>query len=517
MKRFNSIRWRLQLWYGLILVLVLSGLGTAAFELERGKLYRQVDQGLMRRANAAANSVHGPGGRPRRPGPGEEPGPRPLPEDAGQPAEGPPDRPPFADNSLAVRLHDPSLFDSADPNGFYYVLFGRDGRVVDRSTNAPAGAVLTPEQLSLLAVNAGDFQGRPDRGDHLPPGPGERFGRAPTNNPAPWTRETYRELVRDIPPGGAILVGRSIKGEVADLRWTGLELAGIGGVILLIGLAGGGWLVTRAIRPVEAISVAAQQISAGDLSQRINVAETESELGQLASVLNSTFARLEAAFVRQRQFTADAAHELRTPVTVILTQTQLALSRDRSAEDYRQTLEACQRSAQRMRRLIESLLELARYDAGQESLQRAPFDLAPMVAECVELVRPLAEEKSVTLAVQLVPLQVTGDAERLSQVVMNLLTNAIQYNRPAGEVRIVIAPEPGRAVVTVTDTGRGIAPEDLPRVFERFYRADKSRTGGANSGLGLSICQAIVEAHGGTLEAASEPGAGSTFTLRLPA
>ena len=331
------------------------------------------------------------------------------------------------------------------------------------------------------------------------------------------TRGTFRESEMFLPfPGERILVGRNIKPELAELHVIGFQLAGIGGIILLIGLAGGWWFVTQAIKPVEIISATAARISGGDLSQRINVSETESELGRLAAVLNSTFARLETAFAQQKQFAADAAHELRTPVSVILTQTQLSLNRERTAEDYKQTVIACQRAAQRMRRLIESLLELARYDAGQEVLKRLPVDLAGTVNESVDLVKTLADERGVTVSAEVSPLEMTGDSERLGQVVMNLLTNAIQYNRPGGTVQVTLTREGDLALLTVADTGQGIAPEDLPRVFERFYRADQSRTGSGNSGLGLSICKAIVEAHGGTLDAASEPGTGSTFTLRLP-
>ena len=239
-------------------------------------------------------------------------------------------------------------------------------------------------------------------------------------------------------------------------------------------------------------------------------------MGQLAAVLNSTFARLEAAFAQQKQFASDAAHELRTPVTVILTQTQMALARERDAADYKQAVEACQRAAQRMRRLIESLLELARFDAGQEVLKRMDFDFGKTVSDSVELVQTLAEEKSVKIISVVSPLEISGDPERLAQVVTNLLTNAIQYNRPDGEVRVELRLENGLAVLKISDTGQGIAPEDLPRVFERFYRADKSRTGAGNVGLGLSICKAIVEAHGGTIEVASEPNVGTTFTVRLP-
>ena len=314
-----------------------------------------------------------------------------------------------------------------------------------------------------------------------------------------------------------IEVGCSITTELDDLRADALMLTLIGGVILLVGLTGGWWFVGRALRPVSEISATAVKISAGDLSQRINVAEAESELGQLAAVLNSTFARLETAFAQQKQFATDAAHELRTPVSVILTQTQTALNRERDAESYKQTVEACQRAAQRMRKLIGSLLELARFDAGQEVLKQLRFNFSKTISDSVEMVQTLAGERNVKIVSEIAPLEITGDSERLAQVVTNLLTNAIQYNQSGGEVRLNLAVQNGLAVLEIADTGQGIAPEDLPRVFERFYRADQSRTGGGSAGLGLSICKAIVEAHGGTIEVASEVGKGSTFTVRLPA
>jgi heavy metal sensor kinase len=289
----------------------------------------------------------------------------------------------------------------------------------------------------------------------------------------------------------------------------------VGSLVLLIGLAGGWWLVSRAIRPIENISAAAVKISAGDLSQRINVAEAESELGRLAAVLNSTFARLDAAFAQQKQFASDAAHELRTPVSVMLTQTQTALNRGRTAPEYRETVEACQRAAQRMRKLIGALLELARLDVGQEQMKRLRFDFSRTVADCVDLVKPLAKASGIKIFTELSPLEITGDAERLAQVATNLLTNAIQYNNPNGEVRVKVASHGGLATLTVSDTGNGISRDDLPHIFKRFYRCDKSRTGG-NTGLGLAISKAIVEAHGGTIEVSSEEDDGTTFTVRLP-
>ena len=286
--------------------------------------------------------------------------------------------------------------------------------------------------------------------------------------------------------------------------------------MLSVGLFVGWFISTRALRPISEISTTATKISAGDLSQRINVAEAESELGQLAAVLNSTFARLETAFAQQKQFASDAAHELRTPVTIMLTQTQTALNRERDAESYKQTVEACQRAAQRMRRLIESLLELARFDAGQEVLKRMHLDFSKTLSDSIEMVQALADERNVKIISEISPLEITGDAERLAQVVTNLLTNALQYNRPGGEVCVKLNVQNGLAVLEVADTGQGIAPENLARVFERFYRADSSRTGAGNAGLGLSICQAIIEAHGGSIAVTSKPGSGTTFTVRLP-
>jgi len=294
-------------------------------------------------------------------------------------------------------------------------------------------------------------------------------------------------------------------------------LTGVGGAVLLLGLAGGWWSATRAIRPIEDISAIAVKIAAGDLSHRINVAETDSELGKLASVLNSTFARLEAAFAQQARFTSDAAHELRTPVSVVRTQTQMTLNRDRSAAEYKQTVEACQRAAQRMRRLIESLLELARLDAGQETMKRMRFDVTQVVRDCAELIRPLADERHVKIHFDSPKLDCEGDPERIAQVITNLLTNAINYNREQGEVRVAIERKDGASVLTVSDSGQGITPEDLPHIFDRFYRGDTSRTNSSgSSGLGLAITKAIVEAHGGTIEVSSEVGKGTTFTVRLP-
>jgi heavy metal sensor kinase len=481
----KSIKWRLQIWYGLILVVVLAGFGFTAYRLERNQLFSRIDNELHWRAGALVNALRRP--PPRGPEGNGQPGqpfdrpPRDQFSDDGPPGQNP--RPP---REFHLPPESVGLFGTNDLNDFYFRIKMHNGPEIARSTNVPKLA--SELDMDWFAAQ--------------PPFPGIIEG-------------DLREILQVLPSNEEILVGCSIAPELKELRLTALKLAGVGGIILFFGLTGGWWFVSRAIKPIDDISSAAVKISAGDLSQRINVAEAESELGKLAAVLNSTFARLDAAFAQQKQFASDAAHELRTPVAVVLTQTQTALNRERTAPEYRETIAACQRAAQRMRKLIGALLELARLDAGQEQMKRLRFDFSGTVADGVELVKPLAEERGVTIFTELSPLEITGDAERLAQVATNLLTNAIQYNKPVGEVRVTLASQGGLAVLTVSDTGPGIPAEDLPHVFKRFYRGDKSRTGG-NAGLGLAISKAIVEAHGGAIEVSSMENVGTTFTVRLP-
>jgi heavy metal sensor kinase len=494
MKIFKSIKWRLQIWYGLILVAVLAALGFTAYHLQRDLLMGRIDSELQRRFGAITDALHGHGHGPGRGRPPfDRPPPGQMPNDAPPPDQMPGDFLPPEDRA-PHEFHLPpqadALFDPREIHQFYYYILDRENKEIGRSTNS--GPPLTSVTTKILGAQ------------NTPPD-------LSSGRPTPH----YQVVGHILPSGETVWIGCSIAPEIEILSATALKLTIVSGVILFFGLAGGWWISSRAIRPVENISATAVKISAGDLSQRIDSAETESELGQLAAVLNSTFARLESAFAQQKQFASDAAHELRTPVSVILTQTQAALIRDRDAGEYRQTVEACQRAALRMKKLIGALLELARLDAGQEQMKRLRFDFSRTVTDSVDLVRPLADARGIKISTELSPLEIEGDAERLGQVVINLLTNAIQYNRDRGEVRAALKSENGMALLAVSDTGPGIPAEDLPRVFERFYRADQSRSSG-NAGLGLAICQAIVAGHGGNIDVASDK-TGTTFTIRLPA
>jgi signal transduction histidine kinase len=476
----KSIRLRLLLWLAFLFVCILTGFGVTAYQFQRITRLREIDDEFEQRVAALSADARKSlplDSLPDAPPPAEDSGHR-LPSEPGVPEVNPRGR------TIHLSVETQRLIDEWDTNGFYFAFWSQDGDLLKKSVNAPAGLKL-PEHLlpdTVFRVRA--------RGD-------------------------FREAFHFTEMGECALVGRNIAADLAAMHRFALLLAAVGAAVLALGLGGSGWLVSRALRPVEKISDAARRIAGGKLSERINVAETDSELGQLANTLNSTFARLDTAFARQRQFTAVAAHELRTPVSVMLTHTQNGMAGGCVNEEHREAFEACLRAAQRMRRLIETLLALSRLDAGQETVRRIPFDLSRTARDCVDLVRPLADERGVKMFTEFSPLEIFGDSERLAQVVTNLLANAIQYNKPNGEVRVKLERQNNLAELAVSDNGTGIPAEDLPRIFERFYRADKSRsTGGL--GLGLAISKAIVEAHGGTIEVSSNVDAGTTFTVRLP-
>lgn len=508
----KSIKWQLQIWYGLSLLLVLAGFGFTAFQLERTRTLRKIDGDLQRRADVLLPVLRRspredrPFPPPRFDGPSEDELPARRPN-------GPP-----RDFKLPAQVE--ALFDTSDTNGFYYICIWRDGQEFARSDNAPVGNrnLETPDAKNRLPQPESPLDRDDDLSESNQPRGNERVqpGRI-AQVPAPVMRGSWREVRVVTPPGEQIIVGRNIAPELKEFRLLAARLSLVGGGILVLGVAVGWGLTRRALRPIADISRTAEGIAGGDLSQRINSSETQSELGQLVAVLNSTFARLDAAFAQQKQFTSDAAHELRTPVSVLLTQTQSTLNKERSPAEYRETLEACQRAAQRMRRLIESLLELARFDAGQESLQRMRFDLMNPARDCVEMLQPLAAERQIKIRTQLLPAACLGDAERVAQVITNLLTNALNYTQVGGEVEITTKAENGAALLIVSDNGPGISAEHLPHIFDRFYRVDSARTSSqGRSGLGLAISKAIITAHGGGIEVSSKTGAGSVFTVRLP-
>ncbi len=306
-----------------------------------------------------------------------------------------------------------------------------------------------------------------------------------------------------------------------DMRETlrGLQLILLIGVPSAIVLAsvGGWWLASRALSPIDGITRAAQQITAQDLSRRLNADLPDDEVGRLARTFDGMIARLDASFQRQRQFTADASHELRTPLTAIRGQIDVALERPRVPAEYQRVLTAVHAQVDRMTRLSADLLMLARADAGSMPLHTEQVGIRQLVEGAAEQVRPLANEKNLALRVEPAPdATISADPDMLLQLLINLLDNAIKYTE-RGSVAIDWQVRTGSLSILVSDTGAGIPPEHRERVFERFHRVDMGRArqdGG--TGLGLAICRSIVEAHGGTIAVESSE-AGSTFIVTLPA
>jgi heavy metal sensor kinase len=322
------------------------------------------------------------------------------------------------------------------------------------------------------------------------------------------------------PPGiqpAALVIARSTK--QIDQALAGLVRTLIIAVPLALALAaaGGIFLARRALKPVDKIAQTAREIGESDLSQRINV-NTKDELGRLAATLNEMIGRLEKAFQRQKQFTSDASHELRTPLAVIEAESTLALQKERPSSDYQQSLEIISQESRQMSSLIDQLLTLARADAGKEQWNFTEVNLGKLISNLSTDVEILCQEKGLSFQLgQTQDLVVKGDEARLRELFMNLLDNAIIYTPSPGTVSVSLRREEQMAIVAITDTGVGIPAEDIPFIFERFYRVDKSRSRAeGGSGLGLAICRHIAEAHSGKIEVESQVGVGSTFSVWLP-
>jgi heavy metal sensor kinase len=331
----------------------------------------------------------------------------------------------------------------------------------------------------------------------------------------------FRVLSGDEELGGSRVLLRVTRSEEPmreKLRQLFLVL-GLGIPAALGAAAFGGYaLARRALRPVQEMATQARSITAERLGQRLPVSSPDDELGLLAIVFNETLARLEKSFDQLRRFTADVSHELRTPLTAIRSVGEVGLREERDAKAYREVIGSMLEEADRLTRLVDTLLSLARADSGHVKLAREPVDIAEMAREAVGYLSPLAEEKQQTLSVEAgAPIPATIDRLVIRQAVVNLIDNAIKYS-PAGSAICVRARHSdSEAILEVLDSGPGIAPEHRERVFDRFYRIDKARSNDlGGSGLGLALARWAVEAHDGRIELESELGKGSTFRIVLP-
>lgn len=294
-------------------------------------------------------------------------------------------------------------------------------------------------------------------------------------------------------------------------------------VAAALSVFGGRTVARGSLAPVVKMTKAARQINAKRLSARVPLAETNDELDALAQTLNEMLDRVEQSFRQIQQFTADAAHELRTPLTALRGTAEHALAQPRSEEQLRAVIEKSLEYYRLLGRVTDDLLLLARLDAGQEPLKFEPFSLTKAVEDVVDLYRPLAAENEIEMIHKLQngPVFVMGDSGKLRRVLNNLLDNSIKYMGGNGKIEITLDQQDGMVSLMVSDTGPGISPEDLPHVFERFYRGDRSRNTSTDApkrsaGLGLAICQSIVNAHCGEIVIGCEPGEGTAAIVRLP-
>jgi two-component system OmpR family sensor kinase len=293
-------------------------------------------------------------------------------------------------------------------------------------------------------------------------------------------------------------------------------------ILILAGI--GGWFLARkSLMPVIAMAECAQRISAENLDQRLPVTNTHDEFGRLAAAFNELLARLNNSFARQRQFMADASHELRTPLSVIRTASAVLLEReDRSNEEYREALGIVEEQSRRLTRVVENMFTLARSDAGNPDLHVTRFYLDELLLEIARAAAVLAAPKNIRLDVGRLPeAQFQGDEDLLRQMIWNLVENAIKFTPQGGRIRVGLELVDSQYVITVTDSGSGIAAIAQPHIFDRFYRADpaRSRVGGGDdggAGLGLPIARCIAEAHRGHLELRKSDHSGSTFAVALP-
>lgn len=289
-------------------------------------------------------------------------------------------------------------------------------------------------------------------------------------------------------------------------------------LVILAAATFGGWMVTGlALKPVRSMAASAKNIGNGNIEERLPVPDSDDELAELAQTFNGMIERLDGSSRQIKRFTADASHELRTPLTIMKGEIEVALRKARSAEEWQTTMGSFLDEVNHMSTIVEDLLSLARIDSGELTMQKQIIELDEIVHEAVRKLRKMADAGKCNLIIQSVPgIVVAGDPKKIGLLVSNLLENAIKYSVSGGNVVVTVMEEKDEITLSVRDNGVGIAPEDLPRIFERFYRGKNSRvTRKRGTGLGLSICQFIAQAHGAQIQVESIEGRGSVFTVRF--
>lgn len=460
MKRL-SIGVRLTLWYLAIFALAQTLFGAGMWLILRNNLFDLVDDGLEAQVDDLKNFLQSQ----------------------------PKDRP------IAKVQEEVNETYTIEHPGDYLAVYADDNQLIYRSAflQAHQSALLPPDQVKRPIV-------RSRRIDHRP----------------------FRFLFQKLEVNGHVYtveMGGPADDAVETLHDFRSYLLMFAPLLLLVAAGGGYWLSRRALSPVDALVRTARQVSGTNLGSRLQKLETGDELQRLSDGLNEMLDRIEAAFQRITQFTADASHELRTPVSLIRTEAELALRRSRGEAEYKESLRHILLEAERTTALIEQLLAMARADSARETLHLEPVDLRQTLRSVVDGWQQVATIRNLQFSANLdaPDFSVMGDETLLRRLADILLDNAFKYTPSPGSVHLSLEPQAESAVVRVKDSGVGIAEEEQGRIFERFYRVDKARSraqGGA--GLGLAIAQWIVTQHGGSIQVESQPGQGSTFRVELP-
>jgi heavy metal sensor kinase len=464
MRRLN-IRWRLTLWYGGVLGAVLLVFGAAVYLLMRNVLVARVDAELTAELQEVVDDIES-----------------------------------SADWSKLGQRWSRRF---ARRGGYEFQVSRTHGEVLARSDGLDVeGFPVPPVPHSLRQL---DFESAPLGARTVDRGAAGR----------------YRAAAQIVPGKNGLLVAQ-VAATLAPVEHELSELLAVlllAGPLALAGALGGGYLMARkALAPVDRMAAAADQITATRLDRRLEVPNPDDELGRLARTLNGMIARLERSFEEIRRFTADASHELRTPLAVLRSAAEVALRTDREPEHYRRVLEEQLEEIAHLSRLAERLLFLCREDAGLVGTNRQTLKLEEIVRDAADLMQPVAEAKGLRLTVErLESCPVSGEESHLRRLFLNLLDNAVKYTRAGGTITVRAEATDGKARVVFTDTGVGIAPEQLPRVFDRFFRVDAARElEPEGAGLGLAISRAIAEGHSGTIEIVSTHGQGTSVTVLLP-
>ena len=289
---------------------------------------------------------------------------------------------------------------------------------------------------------------------------------------------------------------------------------------LLISVIGGWFLAHKSLKPVDELTKTAKEITAQNLSRRLPATRVDDELGRLTEQFNDMISRLQASFAQIQQFSADASHELRTPLTIMRGEIDVALRNQRLSKDSRELLSSINDELIRLSSIVESLMILVKSDTGRLVFTMQPIALDEFIEQLFEETKLLAESKKIKVKLERIqPVRINGDAERLKQLFLNLIDNALKYTPPRGHVTLTLTKKDGEAWLAIKDSGIGIPRKDQTKIFDRFYRVDRTEEqmeDAGGSGLGLSIAKWITEAHHGHIEVKSREGRGSTFIVRLP-